>query len=72
MLKDITRLGERYEVNVRTIISKRAAAADAVLKEGRSRHTMIVMGVSPRPGKELFFGDTATQVLKSWKNPILC
>jgi len=71
VLKDISRLGERYEVSVRTIISKRAAAAEAVLKEGKSRHAMIVMGVSARPGRELFFGDTASQVLKSWKNPIL-
>ena len=71
VLKDISRLGERYEVNVKTIISKRAAAAEAVLKEGKSRHALIVMGVSARPGKELFFGDTASQVLKSWKNPIL-
>jgi Kef-type K+ transport system membrane component KefB/nucleotide-binding universal stress UspA family protein len=71
VLKDIARLGERYDAEVRTIISKRAAAAEAVLKEGRTRHSMIVMGVSPRPGEELFFGDTATQVLKNWKNPIL-
>ena len=71
VLKDISRLGERYEVNVKTIISKRAAAAEAVLKEGKTRHAMIVMGVSARPGIELFFGDTAGQVLKSWKRPIL-
>ena len=32
---------------------------------------MIVMGVSARPGEELFFGNTATQVLKGWKRPIL-
>jgi nucleotide-binding universal stress UspA family protein len=71
VLKDIARLGERYDAEVRTIISTRAAAAEAVLKEGRTRHSMIVMGVTARPGEELFFGDTATQVLKSWKNPIL-
>jgi nucleotide-binding universal stress UspA family protein len=32
---------------------------------------MIVMGVSARPGEELFFGNTATAVLKDWKAPIL-
>jgi len=30
-----------------------------------------VMGVSARPGEELFFGNTMTAVLKEWKNPVL-
>ena len=32
---------------------------------------MIVMGVSARPGEELFFGNTATAVLKEWQGPAL-
>ncbi len=71
VLKDIVQLGERYNVAVRTITSKHGAPAEAVLREGKMGHAMIVIGVSPRPGEELFFGDTATAVLKGWKNPIL-
>jgi hypothetical protein len=29
------------------------------------------MGVSARPGEELFFGNTTTAVLQGWKAPIL-
>ncbi|HEY4075795.1 MAG TPA: cation:proton antiporter [Rhizomicrobium sp.] len=71
VLKDMSRLGERYDVMVTTKISPRSAAADAILKEARRSYAMIVMGVSARPGEELFFGNTATTVLKEWKNPIL-
>jgi nucleotide-binding universal stress UspA family protein len=67
----MTELGERYDVTVTTRISPRAAAADAILKEGKRNFAMIVMGVSARPGEELFFGNTATAVLKSWDAPIL-
>ncbi len=71
VLKDMTELGERYDVTVTTRISPRAAAADAILKEAKRGFAMIVMGVSARPGEELFFGNTATQVLMGWDAPIL-
>jgi nucleotide-binding universal stress UspA family protein len=71
VLKDMAELGERYDVTVTTRISPRAAAAEAILKEGKRNFAMIVMGVSARPGEELFFGTTATAVLKDWKAPIL-
>ena len=71
VLKDMAELGERYDVTAGTQISPRSAAAEAILKESRRNCAMIVMGVSARPGEELFFGNTATQVLKGWKRPIL-
>jgi nucleotide-binding universal stress UspA family protein len=71
VLKDMTELGERYDVTVTNRISPRSAAADAILKEARSNVAMIVMGVSARPGEELFFGNTATAVLTAWDAPIL-
>src|SRR5205085_6688113 len=71
VLKEMAELGERYDVNAVTRISPRAAAAEAILKEARRNFAMIVMGLSARPGEELFFGNTATQVLKGWKRPIL-
>jgi Kef-type K+ transport system membrane component KefB/nucleotide-binding universal stress UspA family protein len=71
VLKDMAELGERYDVTVTTKISPRSAAADAILKEAQRNYAMIVMGVSARPGEELFFGNTATAVLKDAKSPIL-
>jgi nucleotide-binding universal stress UspA family protein len=71
VLKDMAELGERYDVVAGTHISPRSAAAEAILKEAKRNFDMIVMGLSARPGEELFFGNTATQVLKGWKRPIL-
>jgi nucleotide-binding universal stress UspA family protein len=71
VLKDMVELGERYDVTVATCISKRSAAAEAILKEAKRNFSLIVMGVSARPGEELFFGNTATAVLKDWDGPIL-
>ncbi|HEX4273197.1 MAG TPA: universal stress protein, partial [Rhizomicrobium sp.] len=71
VLKDMTELGERYGVTVATRISARSAAADAILKEAGRNYTMIMMGVAARPGEDLFFGNTATAVLRGWQKPIL-
>jgi len=66
VLKDMMELGERYDVTVATRISPRSAAVDAILLQARGNTAMIVMGVSARPGDELFFGNTATRILKEW------
>ena len=71
VLKDMAELGQRYDVPVTTRISQRAAAAGAILTEAKRGFSMVVMGVSARPGEELFFGNTVTAVLKEWKAPIL-
>jgi nucleotide-binding universal stress UspA family protein len=71
VLKDMVQLGERYAVPVSTRISSRSAASGAILKEARRNTAMIVMGVSARPGEELFFGNTVTAVLKEWQGPAL-
>lgn len=71
VLKDMTELGERYDVAVTTQISARGAPGDAIIAEARKNFAMIVMGVSARPGEDLFFGNTATTVLKACKVPLL-
>jgi Kef-type K+ transport system membrane component KefB/nucleotide-binding universal stress UspA family protein len=71
VLKDMAELAERYDVRFATHISKRGGAAEAILKEARNGYGMIVMGVSPRPGEELFFGNTAVAISRDWKNPLL-
>jgi nucleotide-binding universal stress UspA family protein len=71
VLKDMAELGERYGVDVRTRISARSAAAGAILEAAARNTSMIVMGVSARPGEDLFFGHTAAAVLKGWHGAIL-
>jgi nucleotide-binding universal stress UspA family protein len=71
VLKTVAELGERYDLRLSTRISKRGGAAEAILKEAGSGYDMIVMGVSARPGEDLFFGNTATTVLRDWKSPLL-
>jgi nucleotide-binding universal stress UspA family protein len=71
VLKDMAELGERYDVPVTTRISPRSAAAAAILKDAGRGVSMIVMGVSARPGEELFFGNTAHAVLKDAGLPVL-
>jgi nucleotide-binding universal stress UspA family protein len=71
VLKDMVELGERYNVPVTTRISARAAASGPILKEAKRNTAMIVMGVSARAGEGLFFGNTATAVLKDGECPAL-
>jgi len=71
VLKDMVEMGERYDVAVTTRISQRSAPAGAIIQAAKGNFSMIVMGVSARPGEELFFGNTATAVLKGWDGAIL-
>ncbi|MGH6828123.1 MAG: cation:proton antiporter [Rhizomicrobium sp.] len=71
VLKDMALLAERYDVNLTTFISKRGGPAEAILREAGRGYGMIVMGVSPRSGAELFFGSTVTAVFRDWKNSLL-
>jgi nucleotide-binding universal stress UspA family protein len=70
LLKDVAGLAERYGVPLKSRIAGNSDAAKAILKEA-DRHSLIVMGVSARPGDDLFFGATATRVLAATKKPIL-
>jgi nucleotide-binding universal stress UspA family protein len=71
VLKDMAELGERYDVTVTTRISPRSAAAEAILRQAKNNYAMIVLGVSARPGDDLFFGNTATQILQDWRGAAL-
>ncbi|WP_421913675.1 cation:proton antiporter [Mesorhizobium sp.] len=71
VLKDIADLADRYGVAVDTAIRTRATPDKAILREASKNAAMIVMGVTQRPGDELFFGDTATAVLSSCNCPIV-
>jgi Kef-type K+ transport system membrane component KefB/nucleotide-binding universal stress UspA family protein len=65
ILKDVVELADRYDVEAKTAVRSNVAPDEAILIEAKkSPHTLIVMGVSRRPGENLSFGDTAAAVLE--------
>jgi Kef-type K+ transport system membrane component KefB/nucleotide-binding universal stress UspA family protein len=62
---EIVQLARAYSVNVRSVVRSHRDAEAAILREiGVGRHDMLVMGVSPRPGDPLNFGDLASVLLE--------
>ena len=72
ILREAVRLGDRFGVPLRTAVRTHADPEEAILRQLRiGEHNLIVMGVSPRPGTTLFFGDAAAAVLKRSHRSIL-
>ena len=72
ILRDAVRLGDQFGVPVRTAVRAHAEAEEAILRQLRTgEHNLIAMGVSPRPGATLFFGDAAADILKRSNRSIL-
>jgi nucleotide-binding universal stress UspA family protein len=71
VLKDASRLAERYAVHLRSQIVGHGDAARAIIGEASRGYGLVVMGVSSRPGRDLYFGNTATQVLLGVTAPVL-
>jgi Kef-type K+ transport system membrane component KefB/nucleotide-binding universal stress UspA family protein len=64
-LKDFVRLGEQLGVSVRTAARQHAAAEEAILRQVKiGKHNLIIMGVSPRTGSNLFFGSVPAAILE--------
>jgi K+:H+ antiporter len=62
---EIVQLARAYSVNVRSAVRSHREAETAILREiGAGRHDVLVMGVSPRPGDPLNFGDLASALLE--------
>ncbi len=70
VLKDIAKLGDRYDVDLKTDIAP-SRNAEAPIRRQAAKHDLLVIGVGRRPGKTLFFGNTAAELLKDWSGPIL-
>jgi Kef-type K+ transport system membrane component KefB/nucleotide-binding universal stress UspA family protein len=70
LLKDMAKLAERYDVPLQSRIAAHGDAARAIMAAA-AHHDLIVMGVNARPGEELFFGNTATQVMMEARRPVL-
>jgi len=62
-IAEIVELGEHYGVEVRGAVRSGGTAQAAILQQIRTgRHDLLVMGVSPRAGDQLF-GDVAAEIL---------
>ncbi|MGA8095747.1 MAG: cation:proton antiporter [Steroidobacteraceae bacterium] len=62
---EIVQLARAYSVNVRSAVRSHRDPDTAILREiGAGRHDVLVMGVSPRPGDLLNFGDVAAMLLE--------
>jgi nucleotide-binding universal stress UspA family protein len=70
LLKEMSRLAERYDVSLQSRIAPQGDAAKAIARAA-ARHSLIVMGVNARPGGDLFFGNTATRVMMEARRPVL-
>lgn len=65
ILKDISKLAESYDLDLRTAVRANIAAEEAILKElSRRQYNLVVVGAGRRPGEKLFFGDTAAALLE--------
>ncbi len=72
ILKDISKLAETYDTEVRTAVRADVAAEDAILKElARKPYNLVVIGAGRRPGEKLFFGDTAAALLEKSERSLL-
>ena len=66
IMKDIVEMADRHDVTARTAVHSDVVPHEAILAEVKKHgHDLIVMGVSRRPGDNLFFGDTAAAVLEN-------
>jgi Kef-type K+ transport system membrane component KefB/nucleotide-binding universal stress UspA family protein len=65
ILEDVKHLAELYDCKVATAIRADVDPDAAVVAAAkRNGHNLIVMGVSRRPGDQLFFGETAAGVFR--------
>jgi nucleotide-binding universal stress UspA family protein len=72
ILKDIVRLADQFGVPVRTAVRVNMAAEQAIARQARlGKHTLVVLGVSPRPGESLSFGHVAGVLLEESQQSLL-
>jgi nucleotide-binding universal stress UspA family protein len=64
IIREVVRLGDQYGIQVKGAIRWARSPADAIQRQLTSgHHNLLVVGVSPRPGEALFFGQVAAELL---------
>jgi nucleotide-binding universal stress UspA family protein len=72
IIRDIVQLGDPYGVEVRGAVRDVWPPASAILRQLESGgHNLLVLGVSPRAGEELSFGQIAAEMLEHAECSIL-
>jgi nucleotide-binding universal stress UspA family protein len=65
IVREIVRLGDRYDVEVKGVVRRARATEDAILRQLKSGgHNLLVMGVRPRSGGQLSFGQVPAELLE--------
>ena len=65
IIREIVRLGDHYGVAVRGAVRSVQTPQEAILRELEvGGHNLLAMGVSPRPGNQLFFGQVPAELLE--------
>ncbi|MER8504428.1 cation:proton antiporter [Mesorhizobium sp. M0204] len=71
VLKDIADLAGRYGLHIDTAFHTRVTPDKAITREAAKGAAIVVMGVTQRPGGDLFFGETAGAVLAACNCPVV-
>ncbi|TKB81874.1 MAG: potassium transporter, partial [Mesorhizobium sp.] len=71
VLKDIADLAGRYGLHIDTAFHTRVTPDKAITREAAKGAAIVVMGVTQRPGEDLFFGETAGAVLAACNCPVV-
>jgi Kef-type K+ transport system membrane component KefB/nucleotide-binding universal stress UspA family protein len=65
IVREVVRLGDHYGVEVKGAVRSIGGPAEAVLRQLKlGNHNLLVLGVSPRPGDQLFFGPVPAELLE--------
>jgi Kef-type K+ transport system membrane component KefB/nucleotide-binding universal stress UspA family protein len=65
IIREIVRLGDHYGVEVKGAVRSVRTPQEAILRQLEvGGHNLLVMGVSPRPGDQLFFGQVPAELLE--------
>jgi nucleotide-binding universal stress UspA family protein len=64
IIREIVRLGDPYGVEVKGAVRSARTPQEAILRQLEvGGHNLLVMGVSPRPGDQLFFDQVPAELL---------
>ena len=65
IIREIVRLGDPYGVEVKGTVRSIRSPQEAILRQLEvGGHNLLVIGVSPRPGDQLFFGQVPAELLE--------